>query len=53
MGSLTATKKNKTANTGLEQARKIPPVVPVIYGVLREGIQWGHDLIGDRLTKRK
>ena len=32
MGSLTTTKKNKTANSGLDKARKIPPVVPVITG---------------------
>jgi len=38
MGSLTTTKKNKTANTGLDQARKIPPVVPVITGAFELSI---------------
>ena len=32
MGSLTTTKKDKSANEGLERARKIPPVVPVVTG---------------------
>jgi tyrosinase len=38
MSSLTTTKKNKTANTGLEKARKIPPVVPVITGAFELSI---------------
>ena len=32
MGSLTTTKKDKSANSGLDKARKIPPPAPVVAG---------------------